>query len=148
MQDKTGESLVMDFGLARSLESAEGMTQTGALLGTIEYMSPEQAMGKLLDARSIYLRWGQFYELLSGNIPYKADTAMASLLKRNVERAVPVAELTVRYRRDGAISSAGAWSVNWSNATRACRKFWRIWMLGRGSGRSRLRWRWPRRRHR
>jgi serine/threonine protein kinase len=45
---KTGRILVMDFGLARSIES-EGMTQTGALLGTIEYMSPEQSMGKTLD---------------------------------------------------------------------------------------------------
>src|SRR5262249_54888047 len=52
MQDKNGRILVMDFGLARSLESSDGMTQTGALLGTIEYMSPEQAMGKHLDARS------------------------------------------------------------------------------------------------
>ena len=41
----------MDFGLARSLES-DGMTQTGALVGTMEYMSPEQAMGKQLDQRS------------------------------------------------------------------------------------------------
>jgi len=94
MQDKTGRILVMDFGLARSLESADGMTQTGALLGTIEYMSPEQAMGKHLDARSDLFTLGLiFYELLSGNVPYKADTAMASLLKRNQERAVPVAEL-------------------------------------------------------
>jgi serine/threonine protein kinase len=50
MQDKQGRILVMDFGLARSLAS-EGMTQTGALMGTIEYMSPEQAMGKHLDGR-------------------------------------------------------------------------------------------------
>src|SRR5579863_8037602 len=51
MLEKTGRILVMDFGLARSLES-DGMTQSGALLGTIEYMSPEQAMGKHLDGRS------------------------------------------------------------------------------------------------
>jgi tetratricopeptide (TPR) repeat protein/tRNA A-37 threonylcarbamoyl transferase component Bud32 len=94
MQDKQGRILVMDFGLARSLESSDGMTQTGALLGTIEYMSPEQAMGKHLDARSDLFTLGLiFYELLSGNMPYKADTAMASLLKRNQERAVPVTEL-------------------------------------------------------
>jgi len=94
MQDgKTGRILVMDFGLARSMES-EGMTQTGALLGTIEYMSPEQSMGKTLDQRSDIFAVGLiFYELLTGNTPYKADTAMASLLKRNQERAVPAAEL-------------------------------------------------------
>jgi serine/threonine protein kinase/tetratricopeptide (TPR) repeat protein len=93
MQDKQGRILVMDFGLARSLESG-GMTQTGALLGTIEYMSPEQAIGKQLDSRSDLFAVGLiFYELLTGRMPYKADTAMASLLKRNQERALPAAEL-------------------------------------------------------
>jgi len=93
MEDSHGRILVMDFGLARSLES-DGMTQSGVLLGTIEYMSPEQAMGKHLDARSDLFTLGLiFYELLTGKIPYKADTAMASLLLRNQERAIPVAEL-------------------------------------------------------
>jgi serine/threonine protein kinase/tetratricopeptide (TPR) repeat protein len=93
MQEKQGRILVMDFGLARSLESG-GMTQSGALLGTIEYMSPEQAMGGHLDGRSDLFSLGLiFYELLTGKMPYKADTAMASLLKRNQERAVPAAEL-------------------------------------------------------
>jgi serine/threonine protein kinase len=92
-EEKTGRILVMDFGLARSLES-DGMTQSGALLGTIEYMSPEQAMGKHLDARSDLFSVGLiFYELLTGKVPYKADTAMASLLKRNQERALPAAEI-------------------------------------------------------
>ena len=93
MRDKSGRILVMDFGLARSMES-EGMTQTGALLGTIEYMSPEQAMGKTLDQRSDLFAVGLiFYELLSGKMPFKAETAMASLLMRNQERAVPVGEI-------------------------------------------------------
>jgi serine/threonine protein kinase/tetratricopeptide (TPR) repeat protein len=94
MQDaKTNRILVMDFGLARSMDS-EGMTQTGALLGTIEYMSPEQSMGKTLDQRSDIFAVGLiFYELLTGNTPYKADTAMASLLRRNQERAIPAADL-------------------------------------------------------
>jgi serine/threonine protein kinase/tetratricopeptide (TPR) repeat protein len=94
MQDsKTGRILVMDFGLARSIES-EGMTQTGALLGTIEYMSPEQSMGKHLDQRSDIFAVGLiFYEMLTGKTPYKADTPMASLLRRNQERAIPAAEL-------------------------------------------------------
>jgi tetratricopeptide (TPR) repeat protein len=93
MKDKNGRILVMDFGLARSVESG-GMTQTGALLGTIEYMSPEQSMGKTLDQRSDLFAVGLiFYELLSGKTPFKAETAMASLLLRNQERAVPVREL-------------------------------------------------------
>src|SRR5713101_5953752 len=93
MQDKQGRILVMDFGLARSLESG-GMTQTGALMGTIDYMSPEQAMGKQLDTRSDLFTVGLiFYELLTCKMPFKAETAMASLLKRNQERALPAAEL-------------------------------------------------------
>jgi serine/threonine protein kinase/tetratricopeptide (TPR) repeat protein len=93
MQDKQGRILVMDFGLARSLAS-DGMTQTGALLGTIDYMSPEQAMGKQLDGRSDLFTVGLiFYELLTCKMPFKAETAMASLLKRNQERALPAAEL-------------------------------------------------------
>jgi eukaryotic-like serine/threonine-protein kinase len=90
---KTGRILVMDFGLARTI-GGDGMTQTGALLGTIEYMSPEQSMGKSLDQRSDIFAVGLiFYELLVGKTPYKADTAMASLLRRNQERAIPAAEL-------------------------------------------------------
>jgi tetratricopeptide (TPR) repeat protein/predicted Ser/Thr protein kinase len=100
MQDNQGRVLVMDFGLARSLES-DGMTRTGALLGTMEYMSPEQALGKQLDARSDLFAVGLvFFELLTGNTPFKADTAMASLLKRNQERAVPAMEV------DGSIPKA------------------------------------------
>jgi eukaryotic-like serine/threonine-protein kinase len=92
-ETKTGRILVMDFGLARTI-GGDGMTQTGALLGTIEYMSPEQSMGKALDQRSDIFTLGLiFYELLVGKTPYKADTAMASLLMRNQERAVPAADL-------------------------------------------------------
>ena len=97
MRDKTGRILVMDFGLARTLEGG-GMTQTGALIGTMDYMSPEQALGKDLDQRSDLFALGLiFYELLTGKMPFKADSALASLLKRTQERAAPVSS------HDGAI---------------------------------------------
>src|SRR5579883_801272 len=90
MLDQTGRVLVMDFGLARTLEG-DGMTQTGALVGTMEYMSPEQALGKPLDQRSDIFSLGLiFYELLTGETPFRADSALASLIKRTQERAVPV----------------------------------------------------------
>src|SRR5438477_1492600 len=90
MRDKSGRILVMDFGLARTLEG-DGMTQTGALVGTMDYMSPEQALGKELDQRSDLFALGLiFYELLTGKMPYKADSVVASLLKRTQERAAPV----------------------------------------------------------
>jgi eukaryotic-like serine/threonine-protein kinase len=92
MQDPTGRVLVMDFGLARTLEG-DGMTQTGALVGTMEYMSPEQALAKELDQRSDIFSAGLiFYELLTGQMPYRADSALASLIRRTQERAKPISE--------------------------------------------------------
>jgi eukaryotic-like serine/threonine-protein kinase len=87
MRDKHGRIVVMDFGLARSLGES-GLTQTGALVGTLEYMSPEQALGSTLDQRSDIFSVGLiFYELLTGKAPYAADTAIASLMKRTREDA-------------------------------------------------------------
>ena len=92
MRDNSGRVVVMDFGLARLMES-NGMTQTGALVGTMEYMSPEQALGGVLDQRSDLFTLGLiFYELLSGKMPFAADSALASLIKRTQERAAPVSQ--------------------------------------------------------
>jgi eukaryotic-like serine/threonine-protein kinase len=93
MVDKDGRVYVMDFGVARSLEMP-GMTQTGALMGTPEYMSPEQAKGQKVDARSDLFSLGIiFYETLSGVSPFKAETAMATMFKRTKERAVPLVQV-------------------------------------------------------
>jgi len=93
MLDKNGRAYVMDFGIARSMLSA-GMTQTGALIGTPDYMSPEQAKGQSLDARSDLFSLGIiFYEMLSGKVPFEADTTMAKLWKRTNESARPLDEL-------------------------------------------------------
>jgi len=90
MQDATGRVVVMDFGLARSV-ATDGMTQTGMMVGTMEYMSPEQALAKNLDARSDIFTVGLiFYELLAGKMPYEADSVVASLLKRSREPAASV----------------------------------------------------------
>jgi tetratricopeptide (TPR) repeat protein/predicted Ser/Thr protein kinase len=92
MRDKQGRVVVMDFGLARLVES-NGMTQTGALVGTMEYMSPEQALGSQLDQRSDLFTLGLiFYELLTGRMPFAADSALASLIRRTQERAAPVTQ--------------------------------------------------------
>src|SRR6267378_795066 len=92
MLDAKDRVYVMDFGIAHSLETP-GMTQTGALMGTPEYMSPEQAKGLKVDARSDLFSLGIiFYEVLSGVSPFKADTAMATMFKRTRERAVPLAQ--------------------------------------------------------
>jgi tetratricopeptide (TPR) repeat protein/predicted Ser/Thr protein kinase len=93
MRDRYGRIVVMDFGLARSLGDS-GMTQTGAIVGTLEYMSPEQALGTTLDQRSDIFSVGLiFYELLTGKAPYEADTAIASLMKRTREEARSASEV-------------------------------------------------------
>ncbi len=92
MRDQSGRILLMDFGLARTVEG-DGMTQTGALVGTMEYMSPEQALAKDLDQRSDLFTLGLIlYELLTGKAPYGAESAVASLIKRTQERAIPVSD--------------------------------------------------------
>ncbi len=89
MVDGSGRVWVMDFGLARSMEMA-GMTRTGALMGTPDYMSPEQARAEKVDARSDLFSLGIiFYEMLTGVLPFQAETLMGTLLKRVHEKAEP-----------------------------------------------------------
>jgi len=98
-----GRVLVMDFGLARSVQG-DGMTRTGAMLGTMEYMSPEQAQAKDLDARSDIFTIGLIlYEMLTGIMPYHADSAIASLLKRTQQRAIPISDIDKKI--PGALSN-------------------------------------------
>ena len=89
MLDRQGKVSVMDFGIARSLD-ASNITRTGVLLGTPTYMSPEQAQGHRVDARSdLYALGVIFYELVTGKPPFAADHPMATLLKRIREKPVP-----------------------------------------------------------
>jgi len=93
MRDTNGRVVVMDFGLARTF-TGDGMTRSGAMLGTIEYMSPEQAQGIDLKASSDVFTAGLIlYELLAGVAPFHAESAIASLLKRTQQRAVPLADV-------------------------------------------------------
>jgi len=93
MRDSQGRVVVMDFGLARTV-GGDGMTRSGAMLGTMEYMSPEQAQALDLDARSDIFTVGLIcYELLSGRMPFHADSAIASLLRRTRERAIPISAI-------------------------------------------------------
>jgi eukaryotic-like serine/threonine-protein kinase len=90
MRDKSGRVVVMDFGLARSL-AGDGMTRTGAMLGTVEYMSPEQAQGKELTASSDVFTFGLIlYQLVAGVTPFYSESVIASLIMRAQQRAVPL----------------------------------------------------------
>lgn len=94
MVEKSGRIIVMDFGIARTMEQGAGMTHTGALIGTPDYMSPEQVMGEHVDARSDLFTLGViFYQLLVGQLPYKADTMQGAMFKRTKEKPRPPAEV-------------------------------------------------------
>jgi serine/threonine-protein kinase len=79
MLTAAGEVKVMDFGIARALTASSGtMTQTAAVIGTAHYLSPEQARGEHVDARSdVYSTGCLLYELLTGAPPFTGETAVA-----------------------------------------------------------------------
>jgi tetratricopeptide (TPR) repeat protein len=91
--DSDDRVYVMDFGIARSMEQS-GMTQTGAIVGTLQYMAPEQAKGEAVDQRTDLYAFGLiFYEMLTGVSAFKGDTALASLYRRTRERATPPSQI-------------------------------------------------------
>lgn len=76
---QNSQAMLADFGIARAADSETKMTQHGALLGTPEYMSPEQVNGHEVDGRSdLYSLGIVFYELLTGSTPFKSDSAIAT----------------------------------------------------------------------
>lgn len=73
---------VADFGIAKLVTEESGVTTTGLIIGTPEYMSPEQAEGRAIGPQSdIYSAGVLFYEMLTGDVPFRADTPMATAIK-------------------------------------------------------------------
>jgi serine/threonine-protein kinase len=86
--DAEGRAKITDFGIARSLE-AHGLTATGRVLGTTDYVSPEQAMGKEVDSRTdVYSLGIVLYEMLTGEVPFQAETQVGVAMK-HVNENVP-----------------------------------------------------------
>jgi eukaryotic-like serine/threonine-protein kinase len=83
MLGKDDHVFVTDFGLAKSLDEVNGMTQSGDMLGTPRYMPPEQVEAKNVDARSdIYSLGLIFYEMLTGDVPFTAESTLQLMYKR------------------------------------------------------------------
>jgi serine/threonine-protein kinase len=92
MVTETGGVKIMDFGIAR-VRGAEQMTMTvdGRLMGTPAYMPPEQVLGQEVDGRAdLYAVGVVFYRLLTGALPFTADTALAMLQQQILETPVPL----------------------------------------------------------
>jgi serine/threonine protein kinase/Tfp pilus assembly protein PilF len=85
MIDKDGDAKIMDFGIARSL-SGRGITGAGVLIGTPEYMSPEQVDGKDIDQRSdLYSLGVILYEMVTGRLPFAGETPLSVAHKHKYE---------------------------------------------------------------
>ncbi|MFD7662462.1 protein kinase [Streptomyces sp. NPDC059788] len=91
MLNKRGVVKVMDFGIARAMQSGvTSMTQTGMVVGTPQYLSPEQALGRGVDARSdLYSVGIMLFELLTGQLPFDADSPLA-IAYAHVQEEPPV----------------------------------------------------------
>ncbi len=95
MMTPNGTVKVMDFGIARALSSATAaMTQTSAVIGTAQYLSPEQARGEPVDARSdVYSTGCLLYELLCGHPPFTGDNPVSVAYQHVREDPIPPGEL-------------------------------------------------------
>jgi serine/threonine-protein kinase len=91
MLTRTGEVKVMDFGIARAVSDTQAtMTQTAQVIGTAQYLSPEQARGERVDARSdLYSAGCLLYELLTGRPPFTGDSPVAIAYQHVREQPVP-----------------------------------------------------------
>lgn len=91
MLTPSGDVKVMDFGIARAIsDAANTMTQTAAVVGTAQYLSPEQARGETVDSRSdVYSTGCLLYELLTGRPPFVGDSPVAVAYQHVREQALP-----------------------------------------------------------
>ncbi|MCP5053398.1 MAG: serine/threonine protein kinase [bacterium] len=86
---KDNTPVLVDFGIARAIDSDSRLTTVGMIIGTPHYMSPEQCRGENIDGQSdIYGLGVVLYEMLTGDIPYKADSA-AGLLVKHIQEPIP-----------------------------------------------------------
>jgi tetratricopeptide (TPR) repeat protein len=95
--DAAGSPKLADFGLARFLDEERSATATGAVVGTTDYLSPEQALGHAVDSRGdLYALGVVLFEMLTGRLPFKSESSLGSVIARLRSPAPSVR----RFRRD------------------------------------------------
>jgi eukaryotic-like serine/threonine-protein kinase len=92
--DPEGRAKVTDFGISRSLDAAEGLTATGRVLGTTDYVSPEQALGEAVTEQSdVYSLGIVLFEMLTGRVPFRAESQVGVAMKHVREPMPDVQQL-------------------------------------------------------
>ncbi len=100
MVDMEGNAKITDFGIARSTKT-KGLTGTGIIIGTPEYMSPEQVEGKPVDQRSdLYSLGIILYELVTGKLPFEGDTPLSVAIKHKIEEPRAPQEINALIPKD------------------------------------------------
>jgi len=91
VKDGEEHAYLTDFGLAKKFDTASGLTVKGSVVGTVDYMAPEQITGTRTDARTdVYALGCVFYQMLTGNVPYERDNSVATLFAHVHEPPPPL----------------------------------------------------------
>ena len=125
---KEGEVKVTDFGIARSLHVEHGVTQTGTVIGTGEYLAPEQASGKPVSpATDVYSLGVVLWELLAGEVPFVGENFVAVALRHVNEPAPDIRTFALTFRCALRPRSTERWrripigvSRRWPRLPRSC----------------------------
>src|ERR1700704_3598477 len=92
VKDGEEHAYLTDFGLAKKFDTASGLTAKGSVVGTVDYMAPEQITGTRTDARTyVYALGCVFYQMLTGRVPYERDNSVATLFAHVHEPPPPLA---------------------------------------------------------